>query len=84
MATNFNRTTRATFRKAPTNDPVVVRPALQPSAPLVQFGKRTVDDKAELDALIAATDNRGPTNDLYERINFLRGGRRTPRRPSSY
>lgn len=71
-------------RLAPTQNTVVVRPANQPSGPMVSFGKRTMDDKAEVDAFIDSTDNRGPRNDLYDRINFLQGRGRTPRKPSSY
>lgn len=41
-------------------------------------------DKAELDSFLSASGNRPPNNDLYERINFLRTGRRTRNKPSSY
>lgn len=71
-------------KKAAHVDSVVAHPANQPSGPMVRFGKHVMDDKAELDAFITATDNRGPTNDLYDRINFLRNGKRTPNKPNSY
>jgi hypothetical protein len=71
-------------RLAPSQDTVGRTPANQPGIPMVKFGKRTMDDKPEYDAFLTATDNRPPKNDLYERINFLRTGRRTPNKPSSY
>ena len=81
MPTRSSRPMTVSTRSAPTQDTVVQRPANQTRSPLISFGKRTMDDKAEVDAFIDSTDNRGPRNDLYERINFLRTGRRTPQKP---
>lgn len=71
-------------RKAPHADTVTKRPANQPSGPMVRFGKGTMDDEAEVEAFIDASGNRPRRDELYDRINFLRTGRRTPRKPASY
>lgn len=85
VATNFNRAPSGPGkRSAPTQDTIAAQPAKQTRSPLIRFGKRTMDDAAEVETFIDASGNRGPLNDLYERINFLRTGRRTRRAPGSY
>lgn len=74
------------FSKAAHDRTLSARPRLQPSSPLVSFGSQqfpnTPEGKASLDSLIASTGNRPPSNDLYDKINFLQTGRRSPRKPS--
>lgn len=61
---------------------VTARPARQ-QAQTVRLPK-SIATKAAYDEVLEATGNRPPKNDLYERINFLRTGRRTPLKPTGY